>query len=429
MKKAILILFVTTFFILGNAQDTVSTKAPSIGFKLGILDFKKTNATDNLTKMVPYAGLQFFKGINPNMDLMLNLDIASLKYPYYVSKLIPQAKSSQYYFAIDANVNFKLSTDDKKVVPYLTAGVGVGTDHGSYYTAYLPVGVGLQFKANQGSFINIASAYRAELSSLTKMHFAHSVSYTYPLKLRDKKPVMIPEAPVVADADDDGVSGDADDCPNKAGLAKYHGCPVPDSDDDGVNDENDQCPDVAGTVKYHGCPVPDKDKDGIDDEADKCPNQKGIDRYQGCPIPDADNDGINDEEDKCPTVAGIIGNHGCANLQPLIDRFSSNLKFASGKTLLSKQLLAGLDSIVVVMNAYPNMSLAIGGHTDNTGTLKINQKLSEQRATTVSAYLIKKGIAIKRVTTAGYADTRPIADNTTLVGRAKNRRTDIIVLY
>ena len=61
--------------------------------------------------------------------------------------------------------------------------------------------------------------------------------------------------------------------------------------------------------------------------------------------------------------------------------------------------------------------------------VKINQKLSEQRATTVSAYLIKKGIAIKRVTTAGYADTRPIADNTSLVGRAKNRRTDIIVLY
>jgi len=429
MKKAILLLFVSTFFMLGNAQDTVSTKVPSIGFKLGMLDFKKTNATDNLTKMVPYAGLQFFKGINPNMDLMLNLDIASLKYPYYVSKRVPESKSSQYYFAIDANVNFKLSTDDKKVVPYLTAGVGVGTDHGSYYTAYAPVGAGLQFKANQGSFINIASSYRAELSPLTKMHFAHSVSYTYPLKLRDKKPVMIPAAPVVADADDDGVSGDADDCPNKAGLAKYHGCPIPDSDDDGVNDENDQCPNVAGTVKYHGCPVPDKDKDGIDDEADKCPNQKGVDRYQGCPIPDSDNDGINDEEDQCPNLAGIIGNHGCANLQPMIDRFSSNLKFASGKTLLTKQLLAGLDSIVVVMNAYPNMSLAIGGHTDNTGTLKINQKLSEQRALTVSTYLIKKGIAIKRVTTLGYADKRPIADNKTLEGRAKNRRTDIIVLY
>jgi len=75
------------------------------------------------------------------------------------------------------------------------------------------------------------------------------------------------------------------------------------------------------------------------------------------------------------------------------------------------------------------MSLAIGGHTDNTGSLKINQNLSEKRALTVSAYLIKKGIAIKRVTTAGYADTKPIGDNKTVQGRAMNRRTDVIVLY
>lgn len=429
MKKAILILSAFTFFMLGHAQDTASIKEPSIGFKVGLLDFKKTNGTDNLSKTVPYFGVQFFKGINMNLDAMVNLDVASLKYPYYVSKLIPQAKANQYYFAIDANLNYKFRTDDKKWVPYLTGGVGFATDHGSYYTAYVPFGGGIQLKANQGSFINIASTYRAELSPLTKMHFAHYISYTYPLKLKNKKPVMIPEAPVAADADNDGVSGDADECPNQSGLVKYHGCPIPDSDDDGVNDENDQCPNAPGPIKYHGCPVPDSDKDGINDELDKCPKEKGLDRYQGCPIPDTDKDGINDEEDNCPTVAGIMGNHGCANLQPLIDRFTSNLKFASGKTILNKQLLTSLDSIVLVMNVYPNMSLAIGGHTDNTGSLKINQKLSEQRAMVVSNYLLKKGITIKRLTTAGYADTKPIGDNKTIQGRAMNRRTDVIVLY
>jgi outer membrane protein OmpA-like peptidoglycan-associated protein len=429
MKKFLLIVVAIATSLAINAQDTASIKEASIGFKIGALDFKKINATDNLTKTAAYAGLQFFKGINPHLDLMLNLDIVSLKYPYYVSKINPAAKTNQYYFAIDANLNYKLRTDDKKVVPYLTAGLGIATDHAAYYTAYAPIGGGIQIKANQGSFINISSSYRAELSPLTKMHFAHSISYTYPLKLKDKKPVMLPSAPVSADADNDGVSGDADECPNQSGLAKYHGCPVPDADDDGVNDENDQCPNAAGPVKYHGCPIPDSDKDGINDELDQCPKEKGLDRYQGCPIPDADKDGINDEEDNCPNMAGIMANHGCANLQPLIDRFSSNLKFASGKTILSKDLLAGLDSIVLVMNEYPNMSLAIGGHTDNTGSLKINQKLSEQRALVVSSYLIKKGITLKRVTTAGYADTRPIADNKTLQGRAKNRRTDLIVLY
>ncbi|MEI7588626.1 MAG: OmpA family protein, partial [Chitinophagia bacterium] len=339
------------------------------------------------------------------------------------------AKSNEMYTALDANVNYKFLTDENKLVPFVTAGLGVASIKNSYYTAYAPIGLGLQIKASQGSFINIISTYRAEVSALTKTHYNHSISYTLPLKLREKKPVMIPDAPVVLDGDNDGVKGSDDDCPNSSGLVKYHGCPVPDADDDGVNDENDQCPNAPGPVKYHGCPIPDKDKDGINDEEDKCPNQKGVDRYQGCPIPDSDKDGINDEDDQCPTVAGISGNHGCANLQPLIDRFSSNLKFASGKTLLTKQIFAGLDSIVLVMKAYPNMSLAIGGHTDNTGSLKINQKLSEQRAMAVSAYLIKKGIENKRVSTKGYADTRPIGDNKTVPGRSMNRRTDIIVLY
>jgi len=418
MKKAILILVGFTFFMLGHAQDTATSKASAIGFKLGILDFKKTNATDKLSKTVPYFGIQFFKGINAHLDGLVNLDIAFLKYPYAVSKLIPQAKTNQNYFAIDANLNYKFSTDDKKVVPYITGGIGLATDHGSYYTAYAPIGAGIQLKANQGSFINISSTYRAELSTLTKTHFAHYISYTFPLKLKNKLPVMIPSAPVSSDEDQDGVFGNADDCPNQSGLVKYHGCPIPDADEDGVNDENDPCPTAPGFIKYHGCPIPDADKDGINDEEDKCPKEKGVDQYQGCPIPNKDKDSIIDEED-----------HVSPNLQPMMDRYSSNLKFASGKTVLKKQILSGLDSIVKVMNAYPKISLAIGGHTDNTGALKINQKLSAQRAVVVSTYLIKKGVTKKRLTTSGYADTKPIGDNKTIEGRAKNRRTDVIVLY
>ena len=196
MKKLLLTVLVMANFFALYAQDTASNKAPSIGFKIGFLDFKKTNGTDNLTSTAPYFGLQYFKGINPKLDGMLNLDFSSLKYPFYVSKLIPKANSNQYYFAFDANLNFKLLSDEKKVVPYITGGLGLATTHGAYYTAYVPFGGGFQIKANQGSFINISSTYRAELSPLTKMHFAHSISYTYPLKLKDKKPVMIPDAPV-----------------------------------------------------------------------------------------------------------------------------------------------------------------------------------------------------------------------------------------
>ena len=429
MKKIILVVlaFVCSLIVIG--QDTASIKPSSIAFKMGLFDFKKTPATDNASEMALQGGLQYFKGITKHLDLMMNLDFASLKYPFYTSSKIGIAKKNEMYTALDASLNYKLLTDENKLVPYISAGLGIASINNSYYTAYAPVGVGIQIKAKQGSFINILSTYRAEASALTKTHYNHSISYSLPLKLREKRPVMLPPAPVVADDDGDGVVGSEDDCPNASGLSKYHGCPVPDTDNDGINDENDKCPTAEGLVKYKGCPIPDADKDGINDEADKCPTAKGLSRYEGCPIPDTDKDGVNDEEDKCPSIPGIIGNNGCADLQPLVNEITSKLKFESGKVKLSKNGYQGLDSLVVLMQNNANMTLVISGHTDNIGTLKINEKLSLQRAMVVSNYLIKKGIDKKRVSQKGFADTRPASDNKTLKGRAQNRRVDIEVVY
>ena len=429
MKKIILMLLVSVSSLTVIGQDTASIKPASIAFKVGLFNFKKTPLTENASQTVIQGGLQYFKGITQHLDLMVNLDFANLKYPFYTSSKIGIAKKNEMYTAFDASLNYKLLTDENKLVPYLSAGLGVASINNAYYTAYAPVGLGLQIKAKQGSFINILSTYRAEASAFTKMHFNHSISYSLPLKLREKKPVMLPPAPVVADIDDDGVVGSDDDCPNASGLVKYHGCPVPDTDSDGINDENDKCPTAEGAIKYKGCPIPDVDKDGINDETDKCPTAEGLSRYEGCPIPDTDKDGVNDEQDKCPSIPGIMGNNGCADLQPLANEISSQLKFESGKVNLRKKIYIGVDSLVVFMQENPNTSLFISGHTDNTGTLKINQKLSLQRAMVVSNYLIKKGIDKKRISQKGFADTRPIADNKTLKGRALNRRVDIEVVY
>lgn len=429
MKKIILMFLVSVSSLTVIGQDTASIKTSSIAFKIGLFNFKTTAGTDKASEMALQAGLQYFKGITQHLDLMMNLDFASLKYPFYTSSKIAIAKNNEMYTALDASLNYKLLTDENKLVPYLTAGLGVASIKNAYYTAYVPVGLGLQIKAKQGSFINILSTYRAEASVLTKMHYNHSISYTLPLKLREKKPVMIPPAPVVADNDNDGVVGSDDDCPNVAGLVKYHGCPVPDTDNDGINDENDKCPNAEGVVKYKGCPIPDVDKDGINDEVDKCPDAKGLSRYEGCPIPDTDKDGVNDEQDKCPNTPGIMGNNGCADLQPLVNEISSQLKFESGKINLSKKIYVGVDTLVFLLQNNPNITLIISGHTDNTGTLKINDKLSLQRAMVVSNYLIKKGIDKKRLSQKGFADTRPVSDNKTLKGRAQNRRVDIEVVY
>lgn len=410
------------------AQDSTIKKA-AIGFRVSYLDFKKTNLTEGLTTGVPAFGLQFYKGINSKLDFMANLDFVSIKYPYYTSLKVPKATSNQTYTALDLSLNYKLATDDKKLVPFLTAGIGIGADHFSYYTAYAPLGAGIQIKAKHGSFVNIMSTYRAEASSLTKMHYSHSISYTLPLKGRNKKAIELPAAPIKVDVDDDGVSDGDDACPTLKGTAKYRGCPIPDTDNDGLNDEQDQCPSAEGIAKYKGCPVPDTDKDGINDEQDKCPTTKGLGRYEGCPIPDTDKDGVNDEEDKCPTIAGIAANKGCADLQPLVDAATAKLKFATGSNQLTKQQTNPLNALIQLMAENTTIQLLINGHTDNTGSLKINEKLSLSRAKVVMNYLIKKGISGSRLTAKGFAYSMPIADNSTAKGRATNRRVEMVVQY
>ena len=449
MKKILFSLVILAFAGNVSAQTDANVKKPSIALKVSAFDFTTARAIqvnslgtvlsnkswEKLSNSTKSIGVQYFKGVTTKMDFMVNLDFASLSYPFYASSLIQRtrgtasgATTEDFYAAADAGLNFKMLSDNHKVVPYLSASIGVGKFRSSYM-AYAPVGAGIQIKANHGSFINILSTFRAEMSSLTKTHFNHGVSYSMPLKLKKKKPVVLPPPPPPADTDNDGVIDANDKCPTVAGLAKYAGCPIPDTDKDGVNDEQDKCPTVAGLAKYAGCPIPDTDKDGINDEQDKCPTVAGLSRYNGCPIPDTDKDGVNDEVDACPTEAGISANHGCPDVQPILTQAASNLKFAIGKSYLSVKQLANLDAVVAVLAKYSNVSLAIGGHTDNTGAEKLNAKLSINRASVVAKYLIKKGVDTKRITTSGFGFANPAADNKSKEGRAQNRRSELTAVY
>lgn len=411
------------------AQDTATVKPASIAFRLGMYDFKKTNNTDGLTKSVVNYGFQYIQGWNKKVDFVANVSLSSLKYPYYTSLKVPKAYTSKDFVSLDFNLNYKFLTDEQPVVPYITAGIGVGVDRLTYYSAYAPMGAGLQIKANYGSYIFIQATHNAETANLTKKHNSYAISYSLPIKGKDRKPVMLPPAPIQVDGDNDGVVDSLDKCPTKFGTAKYLGCPIPDTDNDGVNDEQDKCPNQAGTAKYNGCPIPDTDKDGINDEQDKCPTIAGLTRYGGCPIPDTDKDGVNDEQDKCPTVAGIAANNGCEDIQPLLNDIAKDFKFQTGKVYLSKKALVKLDAVVAALNQYPNINLEIIGNTDNTGSKRINQPLSEKRAKVIYTYLVKKGIPAERLSKAGVADTNPIDTNKTSKGRANNRRTDMNAKY
>jgi len=90
----------------------------------------------------------------------------------------------------------------------------------------------------------------------------------------------------------------------------------------------------------------------------------------------------------------------------------------------AKVALAKLSGILLVM---PELNLRVEGHTDSTGTMEHNQKLSEARAQSVVDFVTQQGVEPSRLTAVGYGWTRPLADNATAEGRRKNRRVEIVV--
>lgn len=102
--------------------------------------------------------------------------------------------------------------------------------------------------------------------------------------------------------------------------------------------------------------------------------------------------------------------------------------FETGKADLEEDSYKVIDELVAYLKRKEDVRIELGGHTDNVGTAKSNQVLSEARANTVRDYLISKGIDPDRVTAKGYGLTRPVESNKTEEGRALNRRTEVTIL-
>ncbi len=108
--------------------------------------------------------------------------------------------------------------------------------------------------------------------------------------------------------------------------------------------------------------------------------------------------------------------------------FDSGLLFALNSSDLSPKSKDELKKFSEVLNKYPDTNLHINGHTDNTGTDEVNQKLSEKRAASVSKFLIAQKVAETRFTVTGFGETQPLVDNSTAENRALNRRVEVIVI-
>jgi outer membrane protein OmpA-like peptidoglycan-associated protein len=104
-----------------------------------------------------------------------------------------------------------------------------------------------------------------------------------------------------------------------------------------------------------------------------------------------------------------------------------NVLFDTGKATLQAKSGSALAPLRELLTQDPALKLEIQGHTDNAGPPAANLKLSQERAAAVKAYVVQNfGIDAKRLTTAGYGDTRPTADNRTEAGRAQNRRVELV---
>src|SRR5690606_15668886 len=101
------------------------------------------------------------------------------------------------------------------------------------------------------------------------------------------------------------------------------------------------------------------------------------------------------------------------------------LEFETGSATLRPASGAQLDNIAAILAAYPDVSLKLGGYTDDTGDPDTNLQLSTARATSTLNELANRGVDAGRLAAEGYGEQFPVADNDTEEGRRKNRRIDV----
>lgn len=180
------------------------------------------------------------------------------------------------------------------------------------------------------------------------------------------------------------------------------------------------------------CPALDDDGDGIANGVDACPTEKGLAETKGCPAKDSDKDGVADHLDRCPAQAGAADNAGCPRV--VVEKEAKKIElreqvlFDSGKATIRPQSNPLLDEIATVLKQHPEITrVVVEGHTDSTGSARVNDRLSQARAQAVVNALAERGVEKVRLAAKGFGSSRPIASNDTPAGRNANRRVEISI--
>ncbi|HIN86554.1 MAG TPA: hypothetical protein EYN06_08745, partial [Myxococcales bacterium] len=276
-------------------------------------------------------------------------------------------------------------------------------------------------------------------------------------------------APIILDADHDGLMDDKDKCPlepeDKDGFQDADGCPDLDNDQDGIPDKTDGKLQANGFgacmnspedkdqwQDEDGCPDLDNDNDGIPDTRDGVVGKSGYgyclnapedkDQWQdedGCPDPDNDKDGIPDVRDKCPNKPevynGLEDTDGCPDKNKVIMKGDQivvldKIYFKSARAVIKKNSYDVVNSVAQVLKAYPGIKLVeVQGHTDKRGSARRNKQLSQRRAQAVVKHLAGQGIDKSRLRAVGYGESKLLLPNArSPKEHARNRRVQFVIV-
>ena len=425
MKKIKVTLFalVATFSVAVQAQDEDSPW--QIGFGVNSVDIRTPDAFGDLMKdwggpsdiniLPAVSRLSVGRYIGAGFSAELSGSLNKIEKGFGYNKDLDNKVDFSFWSAdLALQYHFKSLWNKEKVKwfdPFLQVGGGYAAiDNEGKFRALGGGGVNFWFTENIG--INLQTAYHPTFQSDSEVdYFQHAAGITIKFGKKDR--------------DKDGVADKDDLCPDEPGKPELKGCP--DRDNDGIADKDDACPDEAGPAEFNGCP--DTDGDGVPDNVDQCKDVAGPKENNGCPWPDTDGDGVLDKDDQCVDVPGPASNNGCPEVteevQKKLNDFARTILFDVNKATIRPQSATVLNQIVDVLKQYKNAKFSIEGYTDISGKRAMNQKLSEDRAYSVKAYLIEKGIDEGRLTAKGFGPDKPIASNKTKKGRELNRRVEI----
>jgi outer membrane protein OmpA-like peptidoglycan-associated protein len=225
------------------------------------------------------------------------------------------------------------------------------------------------------------------------------------------------------DTDGDGIPDKLDACPNAAGKTENHGCPV---QADKVSVVKTEPPVIVTPVVIEATKVVEKATEVVVNQPVVKTAEPAVEvvkevvKAEPIPVATPAVEVVKVETTR-PTSSTVVLEK---SEETALNYAFKGVQFETSKAVLLTQSYSSLNNIVTILKKYPTYTMRIEGNTDNQGNESANQSLSQRRAETCLAYLVKQGIDANRLSAFGLGSTQPIAANNTLEGRQKNRRVE-----